>query len=262
MCILMLAWRAHPRYRLIVAANRDEFHDRPADPLAAWPAPDAMLAGRDRQAGGTWLGIDRQRRFGVITNYREHQPKPPDAPSRGSLIPSYLRDAGRAGDFLHGIESQAHHYSGFNLLLSDADALWYGSNRDQPFARQLEPGVYGLANERLDSPWPKLLRVRANFEHWLRATAPERTEARDLFELLDDRRPAVEDTQDDRSDSNAVSDRALSAPFVEHPRFGTRCSTVLLLEASGALLIGERRFDRFGQRTGHSEYRLEPDQWC
>lgn len=262
MCILVLAWRAHPRYRLIVAANRDEFHDRPADPLAPWPAPDGLLAGRDRRAGGTWFGIDRHRRFGIITNYRERQTAPTDAPSRGHLIPDYLRTRGGAGEFLDAIEPEADRYGGFNLLLADASSLWYGSNRVHPFARRLEPGLYGLANAQLDSPWPKLTRVRANFESWLHESAVEGADATGLFALLEDRRPAVDEAQAPANDSDAAWERALSAPFVEHTRFGTRCSTVLLLDSSGALLMGERRFDRFGRPAGHSEYRLEPGQWC
>src|ERR1700749_3919130 len=119
MCLLVLAWQAHPRYRLIVAANRDEFHARPAAAMAKWAAPDDFVAGRDLKAGGTWLGIDRQRRFGVVTNFRELQRSPPDAPSRGNLIPDYLR-AGTSGQrYLETLEPAASAYAGFNLLLAD-----------------------------------------------------------------------------------------------------------------------------------------------
>src|ERR1700720_466983 len=160
MCLLLLAWRAHPSYRLVVAANRDEFHERPAAPLAPWPPAGEPLAGRDLRAGGAWLALDRARRFGVGTNFRELQPARAGAPSRGNLIPQFLAGTHRAGEFFAALEPPARGYSGFNLLLADDDSLWYGSNRAAPFARALNAGVYGLSNELLDTPWPKLLRVR------------------------------------------------------------------------------------------------------
>src|SRR5262249_31218498 len=161
MCLLVLAWQAHPRYRLVVAANRDEFHGRPTAPMARWPAPENILAGRDLRANGTWLGLGRQRHFGVITNFRELQRPLPDAASRGGLIPRYLVDTdSSAAAFLQQLEPEASRYSGFNLLLADNDSLWYASNRAQSFIRKLPPGVYGLSNQFLDTPWPKLRRVR------------------------------------------------------------------------------------------------------
>ncbi len=140
MCLLVLAWQAHPRYRLVVAANRDEFHARAAAPLARWPPPADILAGRDLQAQGTWLGLDRARRFGVVTNFRELQRPQPQAPSRGGLIPRYLGGTEDAAAFFAALEPEAARYSGFNLLLTDARELWYGSNRAAPFARALRPG--------------------------------------------------------------------------------------------------------------------------
>jgi uncharacterized protein with NRDE domain len=288
MCLLVLAWGVHARYRLVVAANRDEFHARPAAPLAKWPPPAELLAGRDLRSRGTWLGIDRERRFGVVTNFRELQPPRPDAPSRGELVPDYLAarraeppheiapDAAaertplgkthnfagtpvRAADFLAALEPRAADWSGFNLLLSDADSLWYASNRTMPFARELRPAVYGLANESLDTPWPKLQRVRAGFEAWLREGASAPVEG--LFALLADRTPA-QDLPPARTGALPQDwARALSAPFVLHPEYGTRCSTVLLLEGDGRLQLTERRFDPAGQLSGETEFRLEPREW-
>ena len=257
MCLLVLAWQAHPRYRLVVAANRDEFHARPAAPLAKWPPPADMLAGRDLQAQGTWLGLDRTRRFGVVTNFRELQRPQPGAPSRGGLIPRYLGGSDDAAAFFAALEPDAAHYSGFNLLLSDARELWYGSNRAAPFARALPPGIYGLSNELLDTPWPKLTRVRAGFEAWLRtpAAAPA-----GLFALLADRTPAAQ-AQTDTGGLPPEWARALSAPFVLHPRYGTRCASVLLLGAAGELRLIEQRFDAVGQETGRSEFTLGPGEW-
>ena len=261
MCLLMLAWCAHPRYRLIVAANRDEYHDRAAAPLAPWPAPDELLAGRDLRAGGTWLGIDRARRFGVITNYRDLHQSAPGAPSRGGLILEYLRGARGPGEYLRALEPRAALFGGFNLLLADGQSLWYASNRAQPFARPLQPGIYGLANELLDAPWPKVVRVRRSFERWLRESAAPATPAT-LLALLDDRRPADEHDGVLAHTGPPGWTRALSAPFVEHREFGTRCSTAVLLEPDGALQIAERRFDLSGHYAGQSEYDLQAGQWC
>lgn len=264
MCLLMIAWQAHPQYRLIVAANRDEYHERPAAPLAKWPPPSELIAGRDLRAGGTWLGIDRERRFGVVTNFRELQHPEPAAASRGGLIPGYLdapRGSGRtdAGAFLAALEPHAGRYSGFNLLLTDRDSLWYGSNRSTPFARRLEPGVYGLSNELLDTPWPKLQRVRRGFESWLRGEQPHGAAA--LFALLADRTPAQDAVLGQTGGLPPEWARVLSAPFVQHPRYGTRCSSVVLLEPDGRLYIAERRFDPAGEPTGESEFMLPPGEW-
>jgi uncharacterized protein with NRDE domain len=258
-CLLVLAWQAHPRYRLVVAANRDEYHERPAAPLAKWPEPPGILAGRDLRAAGTWLGVDRARRFGVVTNFRELQQARPAAPSRGSLIPQYLAGGEGARQFFARREAAAADYSGFNLLLGDAGSLWYGSNRAGPFARELPPGVYGLSNELLDTPWPKLLRVKARFREWL--ALPEAGPA-GLFTLLADRTPSAE--SDARLPTGGLPpewERILSAPFVVHPVYGTRCSTVVLLEPGGALYLAERRFDPAGEPSGESEFRLNASEW-
>jgi uncharacterized protein with NRDE domain len=257
MCLLVLAWQVHPRYRLVLAANRDEYHARPAAALAKWPPPSEMLAGRDLQAGGTWLGLDRRRRFGVVTNFRELQPPQPGAPSRGELIPRYLGAAAGAAEYFGSLAGAAGSYSGFNLLLADEQALWYGSNRAAPFARALPSGVYGLSNELLDTPWEKLTRVRAGFEAWLRHGA----EVAALFALLADRTPAPDAGGADTGALPQEWARALSAPFVLHPRYGTRCSSVLLLEAGGALSFSERRFDAAGACSGETRIELKCDEW-
>ena len=264
MCLLVLAWQAHLRYRLVVAANRDEFHARAAAPLAKWPPPAELLAGRDLRSQGTWLGIDRQRRFGVVTNFRELQPPRTGAPSRGDLIPAYLGARGEhapagAAEFLAALEPRAVAYSGFNLLLTDADSLWYASNRTTPFARRLEPSVYGLANESLDTPWPKLQRVRTGFEAWLQQGPPADVDG--LSALRADRTPAPRSPSTHAGALPQEWARALSAPFVLHPEYGTRCSTVLLLEDDGRLHLTERRFDPAGRLTGETEFGLAPGEW-
>jgi uncharacterized protein with NRDE domain len=267
MCLLVLAWQAHPGHRLVVAANRDEYHERPAAALAKWPEPPGIIAGRDLQSMGTWLAVDRERRFGVVTNFRERQPPRRGAPSRGELIPRYLAartgtagEPASAGGFFAALEVPAGHYAGFNLLLGDRDSLWYGSNRATPFARPLRPGVYGLSNELLDTPWPKLQRVRRGFEAWLARPAGSPAE---LFELLNDRTRVADDAAlpAGRSGLPREWERILSAPFVLHPEYGTRCSTVLLEEPDGRLYLAERRFDSRGETVGETEFRLNAGEW-
>jgi uncharacterized protein with NRDE domain len=255
---LVLAWQVHPRYRLIVAANRDEFHARPAAPLGKWPDQD-ILAGRDLAAGGTWLGIDKQRRFGVVTNFREWPASHAAGSSRGRLIPDYLRGQEPAQSFLASLKSTASEFAGFNLLVAGDDELWYASNRAPDFARPLAPGVYGLSNQFLDTPWPKLTRVRQKFEAWLNGAAP--ASARELLDMLDDRTPSA--VSDDAYPPDLAPEwrRALSAPFVLHPLYGTRCSTAVLLAASGAVHLIERRFNPAGDCSGETAVELNAAAW-
>jgi len=258
LCLLVLAWQAHPRFRLILAANRDEFHARPAAPLAKWE-DGGILAGRDLAAGGTWLGVDQRRRFAVVTNYREWPASQAAGPSRGRLIPDYLGGQQTPQHFLAGLESTASDFAGFNLLVGDAQQLWYGSNRAPAFGRPLAPGIYGLSNRLLDTPWPKLMRVRRRFEAWLPGAALRN--ARELLAMLEDRTPS--EASDDAYPVDLAADwrRALSAPFVLHPLYGTRCSTVVLLAASGALQVIERRFDPAGDCSGESAVELNAADW-
>ena len=256
MCLLVLAWRAHPRYRLVVAANRDEFHARPAAPLAPWPDIAGVIGGRDLQAGGAWFAAGAARRIGIVTNFREFGRPRRSAPSRGGLIPAFLSGARPPGEFLQALEADAPGYSGFNLLLADADSLWYASNRADQFARELSPGIYGLSNEFLDTPWPKLVRVRARFESFLQsAPADPDSLAADLFEMLADRETAAPESLPP-GELTPEWARKLSAPFVLDAGFGTRCSTVLTVSDHGTLRITERRFDAEGTQTGQSEHVL------
>lgn len=262
MCLLVLAWKSHPRYRLIVAANRDEFHDRPAAPLGWWQDEPRILAGRDLQGGGTWMGVARSGRFGIVTNFRDLETPPAgDAPSRGDLVTRFLTGATSPKEYLDDLRGRAPRYAGFNLLLGGPRALYYFSNRDGAVARNLAPGVYGLSNHLLDSPWPKLLRTRTRFAE-LAQDDPVELEA--LFRLLADREPAdVDETPD--TGLPAEWERALSAPFVMHGRYGTRCSTLMLVERNGHTTVAERRFDAGGELTGSSRMAFAsmdvPERW-
>lgn len=249
MCLIVLAWMSHPAYRLVVAANRDELHDRPTAPLGWWHGDGGIVAGRDLTAGGTWMGVTRAGRFGALTNFRDlEMVAPPDAPSRGTLVPEFLAGDVDPSVYMGRIRGVASRFAGFNLLAGGPRGIFYFSNRGDDGPRQLAPGVYGLANEWLDSPWPKLLRARERFTASLAERQPDPGQ---LFDLLADRAPAPRQSA---SPARLPEDlqRALSAPFVMHPRYGTRCSTVLLVAHDGRTVIAERRFDAAGRQTGAS----------
>ena len=247
MCLLVVAWMSHPRYRLVVAGNRDEFHDRPTAPLGWWTDAPGILGGRDLRAGGTWLGLARTGRFGLVTNFRDADATAPaEAPSRGQLVPGFLRDGAPASRYLAELQAVAAHYAGFNLLLGDATGLHYFSNVGSEAPRALAPGIYGLSNHRLDEPWPKLVRTRARFAAALGSDEPA---AADLADVLADRTPAQYQPPPDTGLPRDL-ERALSAPFVRHDRYGTRCSTVVFVGHDGRTVVHERRFDPAGTQVG------------
>jgi len=247
MCLLVLAWKSHSRFRLIVAANRDEFHDRPSAALGWWQDEPRILGGRDLRGMGTWLGAAHGGRFGIVTNFRDlENPPAPDAPSRGELVPGFLTGTTSPKEYLDDLRGRATRYSGFNLLVGGPRALHYFCNRDGASARALPAGIYGLSNHWLDSPWPKLARTRARFSKLVQGDSVE-PEA--LFDLLGDREPA--DTVEIPDTGLPPEwERALSAPFVVHERYGTRCSTLLMVERDGRTTMLERRFDATGTLTG------------
>ncbi len=250
MCLIVFAWQAHPRYRLVLGANRDEFHARPAAPLAWWPDAPDVLGGRDLQAGGTWLAIARAGRFATVTNYREQLAPSPAVHSRGKLVTGFLAADESAMAFAGNLNGDD--YAGFSLLAGEfgnTQSLVYVSNRGDP-ARALGPGIYGLSNASLDTPWPKVMRSKSR----LAALLEDDVTAEALFALLADREPgSTEDIADAIADDlPPETARAIAAPFVATPTYGTRCSTAVLVGTDGKVQVYERRFDDSGAVTGDS----------
>ena len=236
MCLILIAYRRHPRYPLLVAANRDEFHDRPTAPLAFWDDLPQIIAGRDLKEGGTWMGIDRTGRFAAITNYRDPSRASPNAPSRGHLVSNFLRSAEPARVYLDRLAPKARAYNGFNLVLGDAEGLFYYSNCDSGEFRALVPGLYGLSNHLLDTPWPKLERGRRALRQLLdRQPDPTPDE---LLELLADRTLAP-DSDLPRTGVPLEWERWLSPIFIDAPGYGTRSSTALRVDAGGRAWLVE-----------------------
>lgn len=248
MCLLVAAIDAHPDFRLVLAGHRDEFHDRPAAPLAWWDDAPDILAGRDLQAGGTWLGVDRRGRVSVVTNFRAPGSQRQEAPSRGLLVPGFLASGLPSASFTESLAVDAPAYSGFNLLAWDGSTLAYCGGPDEG-ARTLLAGVYGLSNARLDTPWAKLTRVRERVRGILSAGNPR---LEDLFRALDDRQPAPDDLLPDTGVGIDL-ERLLSAPFIVSPDYGTRCTTVVLAGRDGSVQVAERRYAPDGSTIGRTQ---------
>lgn len=251
MCLILTAWHAHPDYALVVAANRDEFYERPADALDWWDDAPDILAGRDRAAVngaiGTWLGLAQGGRFAALTNYRAPSEKRTDARSRGELVRGFLAGSEQPDAFLHGLRPRQGVYNGFNLLVSDLQSLWWYSNRATTgLPQRLQAGVYGLSNALLDTPWPKVRSRVAAFAEALAADTGRRGASLSpyLALLADSRQPP-----DDALPETGVSlewERVLSSAFIQSPRYGTRASTVLRVRHDGSFEMLERSFDASG----------------
>ncbi len=252
MCLLLVAYGVHPEYPLVVAGNRDEFHARPTRDADWWHDQTDVLGGRDLEAGGSWLAINLKGRFAAVTNYRDRERPVGSKTSRGALISDFLASDSDPAGWLTSIDAEA--YAGFNLLVADNERLGYLSNRGGG-CRELEPGIYGVANATLDTPWPKVVRTRASFEA---ALSKDTVEIRELLSLLADRRLA-DPEELTKGDLPLEDTHRLSSPFVSAGEFGTRSSTVLLKRSDGSVLFTEERFDAAGEHTGLSEFRFAID---
>ncbi len=250
MCLAVIAFAVHPRHRVVVAANRDEYHARPAAPAAWWD--EGFLAGRDLKAGGTWLGVDRRGRFALLTNVREPARHNPDAPSRGSLVPNILTARAPPAVSLPAHVRAGVAHNGFNLIAGDLNELLWGSNRAAA-PLTLGSGIYAISNHLLDTPWPKVTRTKEAFRRWCeKDEGGEDLEA--LFALLHDTEHAL-DAELPSTGLTMERERMLSSPFIVSADYGTRCSTVLTIDRDDARLV-ERRFDARGGAIGEVEYRF------
>ena len=235
MCLIVFAWKLLPSCPLIMAANRDEFFNRPAKAADWWDDRPDVYAGRDLQEGGTWLGINRQGRFAALTNIRNGQPRRADLRSRGELVAGYLESDQSAEDYLAKVQQTADQYNGFNLLIGDGEHVFWFSNENGSAPLVLQPGIYGLSNGSLDTPWPKVVRAKAQFSSLLCQSAPDDA----YFDMLSDTTHAA----DCRLPDTGVSlewERLLSPICIESPDYGTRASTLLKVHAAGSAELHER----------------------
>jgi uncharacterized protein with NRDE domain len=257
MCLIALAWRTHPRWRLVLAANRDEFHERPTLPLAPWQDAPAVIGGRDALHGGSWLAL-RGARLAAVTNLR--RPGAPQGRSRGALVAGFVRSDAQARTALDALATEAGDYSPFNLLVHDGDALAFASNLPGFAARPLTPGLHGISNGALDAPWPKTETLMARLDAWLQTQddAPSLDEAAPalspLFDALADTTPAADAALPDTG-VGPERERFLSPAFIADARYGTRASTVVLI-ADDHVRIVERRFGPEAAPLGETALRI------
>ena len=249
MCIAVIAWHSHPDYPLIVASNRDEFYTRSTRPAAWWGQSVSLLAGRDEEAGGTWLGINRSGRMALVTNVRAPSERNPHAPSRGALVVAALQAGDDIRPWLLATAQRTQAYNGFNLLVGDAlplrtgrrvttPRLHYFSNRLNPAPAALAPGIYGLSNGFLDTPWPKVVRSVGAFA----TRIAQGVDIEALFGILADRELAS-DSSLPQTGVPQDWERALSAVQIRANGYGTRASTVITVRRDGVVRFVERSFD-------------------
>ncbi len=256
MCLILIALKSHPTYKLIIAGNRDEFFQRPTARADFWEDVPYLLAGKDLRAGGTWFGITKQGRVAAITDYRNPALLKSNAPSRGEIVRSFLLSHERPSDFIHGIAQKAQEFNGFNLIFGEKDELyWYSNLGDE--SRRLTPNIYGLCNHLLDTPWPKVVRSKNAFKKIL--TDKKYPSPDDLFSILSDRSLADADTLPDTG-IGIEWERILSSVFVSNQDYGTRSSTVLLVDMYDRVTFVERVFDEGSNHatTTKFEFQIEP----
>jgi len=248
MCLIALAWQSHPDYSLVVAANRDEWRERPTEASAWWKDHPEILAGRDLRAGGTWMGVTKGGRFAAVTNFRDPSDKRTTALSRGNLVADYLLSDANPRDYLASLVPRAPQFNGFNLIVGDGKSLAYFGSRELK-VREIERGVHGLSNHLLDEPWPKVTRARNAMEDALRKPKP----APRLFDLLSDRNVASDGELPDTGVGIAW-ERRLAPALITGEEYGTRSSTVLTIARDGQVAWEERTKDPAGGDTAIREF--------
>ena len=250
MCLVVFAWQTHPQYRLILAGNRDESHRRPTQDAHWWPDNESILAGRDLQAGGTWLAVSKSGRFATVTNFREGQSGRAGRSSRGALVTDFVADSLSTEAYESSVANDE--FAGFSLLINDGETMSYLSNRDELEAK-LGPGIYGLSNASLDTPWSKVVRAKSRLQSVIDKDSVNETE---LMRLLADRTPASV-ANIEAGDLPFEIARALTAPFIVAPDYGTRSSSTVLWGKDGMIEFCERRYDASGKTTGESRFKFQ-----
>ena len=256
MCLILFSYQTHPAYRLVLAANRDEFYNRPTAAMAYWKDHPDVLAGRDLKGGGTWLGVTRTGRIAAITNYRDPAALMQNAPSRGILIRDFLTGNSSPQHYLAEVSKIGARYNGFNLIAGDTSGLYYYSNRSSG-VQQLKPGIYGISNHLMDTAWPKVQRGKALLQHQL--NGHEKIDIEKIWEILADRSRPV-DAELPNTGVGLQWERILSPLFITSPDYGTRCTSIVLMEYSGQITFTERTFIRTAHkiRTGETRrYKLK-----
>lgn len=252
MCLILLAWRVHPEFPLVFAGNRDEAYERPSAAAGFWADDPRIFGGRDLEKGGTWLGMSRTGRLAAVTNYRDARAARTAPRSRGELTAAFLRGTDDPRVYLEGVAGRGSDYGGFALIVGDLERMYCTSNRGRGI-EEISPGVHGLSNHLLDTPWPKVKRGKERLSALMKAD--EATLVRGLLDALEDRTVAPDAELPDTG-VGLQRERELSCAFVAGERYGTRASTVLLLSRNDDVVCVERRFAARGAPQGEAEQRF------
>jgi len=254
MCLILFSYKTHPRYKLIIAGNRDEFYARPTASADFWTDHPHVMAGRDMEAMGTWMGMNKQSGdIAMLTNYRDLSNLKAESPSRGALVSDFLTDDSFPREYYEVLKPNIHEYNGFNLVLGSADSLSYFSSEFQGI-KALSPGVYGLSNALMNSPWPKVKKGKLKLE----AVIEDRHfEVEELFEALRDEELAEDKFLPDTG-VGLEKERMLSSMFIKSPNYGSRCSTVVLVDQQDRVLYAERTYDTttFTYETEYHKFKI------
>lgn len=251
MCLIGVAYKTHPKHELVIAANRDEFHNRPSAGAAAWADQPEIFGGRDLSQKGSWLAVSTKGRLAAVTNVRRMVPPSPGTPSRGKLVAGFLSGSANAQDYAQALAEDAGSYTGFNLLLYDGASLLYVTNAPEFRVETLAPGIHTVSNAALDTAWPKARRLHATLASWSKDSWESFTP---LFKALGDRTPAPE-AELPATGLPKPMEKMLSAPFIVSPNYGTRCSTIVSFSA-GKIEFNEKRFEANGLESGRAEKSL------
>lgn len=243
MCLIVFGYRSTPEYYLVMAANRDEFYKRPTRSAQFWKSTPRILAGKDLRAGGTWLGIRQDGRIAAITNYRDMTSYDPEAKSRGELVSGYLKSEDTPEGYLSKLQERDDSYNGFNLLVGNLSQFYHYSNRENTINR-IDPGIHGISNALMDTPWPKVNEAKRKFSA---LTDKEELTDSNLFNLLTDKKTYPMEELPDTGLSEK-KEQAVSASFIQTPDYGTRCSTVIFIKYDGSIHFVERLY-RSGSTT-------------
>ena len=240
MCLITFSYKAHPNFKLIVAANRDEFYKRPTRAAQFWEEEQLpnILAGKDLKANGTWMGVSKSGKWGALTNYRDPSNIKENAPTRGDLVLDFLKSNDSEPIYLQKVQETAQDYNGFNLLIGSKDSLYHFSNENN-LITEVKPGIHGVSNALLDTNWPKLDRAKKELKE---VTSKASFSKEDLFSILKN----SETAPDDKLPSTGIPyewEKAVSSIFIKTENYGTLCSTLLLVDYDGNAEFTERRYD-------------------
>ena len=255
MCLILLSYGMHDRYPLILAANRDEFYERPSAAVSSWNGAPDVIAGKDLQRGGAWLGITKKGRIAMLTNYRERPPFGQKAPSRGWLVRDFLCGRYETEAYLEKVEAEKAAYNGFSLILGDRGHLFYTSNRGGTL--ELSPGLYGLSNRLLDTPWPKIKRGKEALKSLLSGSTNPHPE--DIFRILADQTKSPDIGLPDTG-VGLEWERILSSIFIKSPIYGTRSSSVIMIDRKNHVMFIERVFDSNPDPWMETEFEFRIDE--